>query len=62
MTDYREPCLLFVPSNNLASGEPAQAAMSSGGGGCVGILANPMSGRDVRRVAARASRLSRLAP
>ena len=32
--------------------------MSSSGGGCVGILANPMSGRDVRRVAARASRLS----
>ncbi|MGI9592421.1 MAG: NAD(+)/NADH kinase [Myxococcota bacterium] len=28
------------------------------GGGCVGILANPMSGRDVRRVAARASRLT----
>lgn len=32
--------------------------MSRAGGGCVGILANPMSGRDVRRVAARASRLS----
>lgn len=32
--------------------------MTAHGGGCVGILANPMSGRDVRRVAARASRLS----
>jgi len=32
--------------------------MTAGGERCVGILANPMSGRDVRRVAARASRLS----
>lgn len=32
--------------------------MSPDGAACVGIVANPMSGRDVRRVAARASRLS----
>jgi hypothetical protein len=32
--------------------------MNAAAGACVGILANPMSGRDVRRVAARASRLS----
>jgi len=32
--------------------------MTGSGARCVGILANPMSGRDVRRVAARASRLS----